>query len=53
MGPTGIHGARYGYLLIHLAREPDGHDDITANARLMEMWADIAEAFIHDGTILL
>lgn len=46
-----VDGGRYGYLLIHLAREPDGHDEVTANMRLMEQWADVADAFIHDGTV--
>ena len=42
-----VDGGRHGFLLIHLAREPDGHDEVTASMRLMEMWADVAEAFIH------
>lgn len=46
-----VDGGRHGYLLIHLAREPEGHDEVTANKRTMEMWADVAEAFIHDGTV--
>lgn len=46
-----VDGGRHGYLLIHLAREPDGHDEVTASKRLMEMWADVADAFIHDGTV--
>jgi hypothetical protein len=48
-----VDGRRHGYLLIHLAREPDGHDEVTANMQLMEMWADVADAFIHDGTVLM
>lgn len=48
-----VDGGRHGYLLLHLAREPDGHDRATSNRRVMALWADIAEAFIHDGTILV
>jgi hypothetical protein len=46
-----VDGGRHGYLLLHLAREPEGHDEVTANARVMERWADIADAFIHFGTV--
>lgn len=48
-----VDGGRHGYLLLHLAREPDGHDATTANTHLMKDMADVAEAFIHDGTILI
>lgn len=48
-----VDGGRHGYLLLHLAIEPDGHDETTANKKLMKDMADVAEAFIHDGTILL
>lgn len=48
-----VDGGRHGYLLLHLAREPDGHDETTANKRLMNEMADVAEAFIHNGTILI
>ena len=48
-----VDGGRHGYLLLHLAREPDGHDETTDNKRLMNVMADVADAFIHDGTILI
>ncbi|QHI98237.1 hypothetical protein GT347_09670 [Xylophilus rhododendri] len=48
-----VDGGRHGYLLLHLGREPEGHDETTADICTMEMWADVAEAFIHDGTILI
>lgn len=48
-----VDGGRHGYLLLHLAREPDGHDEVTANRQVMEMWADVAETFMHDGTVLV
>lgn len=48
-----VDGGRHGFLLIHLAREPDGHDEVTASMRLMEMWADVAEAFIHNGSVVM
>ena len=31
----------------------DGHDEATANRHVMEMWADVADAFIHDGAVLV
>lgn len=46
-----VDGDRHGYLLLHLAREPDGHDETTANKRLMNEMADVAETFIHNGSI--
>lgn len=48
-----VDGDRHGYLLLHLAKEPDGHDEATANRHVMEMWADVADAFIHDGAVLV
>ncbi len=47
------NGGRHGYLLLRLAREPHGHDETTADKQLMNDLADVAEAFIHDGTILI
>jgi hypothetical protein len=47
----------HGYLLIYIAREPDGHaiaEMRTAKSRqLMENFADVAERFCHDGTVLI
>lgn len=48
-----VDGGRHGYLLLDLAREPDGHDSIPANKAQMERWADIAERFRLDGTVLI
>ena len=48
-----VDGGRHGFLLIHLAREPEGHDEVTANARALERWADVADAFIHFGNASL
>lgn len=48
---------QHGYLLIYFAREPDGHkiaDMTTPESRqLMENLADVAEAFIFNGEILI
>lgn len=47
----------HGYLLLHLAKEPTGHalSDMDTNATrdLMNDLADVAEAFIFDGTVLI
>ena len=47
----------HGFLLIYIAREPDGHalsDMLTdATRKLMNDFCDVAEAFIHDGSILI
>jgi len=48
-----VDGGRHGYLLIHLAVEPDGHDRVTANKALMEQWADVAERFRFNGEVLI
>lgn len=48
-----VDGGRHGYLLLRLAREPDGHDATTADRQLMNHLADVAEAFIHDGSIII
>lgn len=48
---------RHGYLLIYVAREPDGHvlSDMGTKetADLMNNFADVAAAFRHDGSILI
>jgi len=45
----------HGYLLIYIAREPEGHlfAEMTTpqSKQMMENFADVAEAFIHDGTV--
>jgi hypothetical protein len=46
-----VDGGPNGYLLLHLAREPDGHDEVVANRRVLERWADIADDFIHFGIV--
>lgn len=47
----------YGYLLLYIAREPNGHAisdmRIASSARFMNQLADAAEAFIHDGSVVL
>jgi hypothetical protein len=47
---------RHGYLLIYIVREPDGHSLATMatkeSADLMNSFADAAEAFLHDGSIV-
>ncbi len=47
----------HGYLLLYIAREPNGHSisdmSVLASARFMNLLADAAEAFIHDGSIAL
>lgn len=48
-----VDGGRHGYLLLHLAKEPNGHDETTANLQLLHDLADVAEAFIYNGTILI
>ncbi|MDM0029895.1 type II toxin-antitoxin system YafO family toxin [Variovorax saccharolyticus] len=49
--------ARFGYLLLYIAREPTGHAisdmRVPAAARFMSQLADAAEAFMHDGAIVL
>ena len=49
--------ARHGYLLIYVAREPDGHvlSDMGTKETvdLMNNFADVAEAFLFDGSILI
>jgi hypothetical protein len=51
------HDRRHGYLLLYVAREPNGHGisdmRIPASARLMHQFADAADAFIHDGSVIL
>ncbi|MGJ7512433.1 type II toxin-antitoxin system YafO family toxin [Variovorax sp. GT1P44] len=51
------HDARFGYLLLYIAREPTGHAisdmRVPASARFMNQLADAAEAFIHDGSVVL
>lgn len=46
----------YGYLLIFYAVEPTAHSlaqmQDADSVELMNMFADIAEAFIHDGTVI-
>lgn len=46
----------YGYLLLYFAVEPTAHSLAQMNdahcAELMHLLADIAEAFIHDGTVM-
>ena len=46
-------GDRHGYLLLHLGREPDGHDQIQANRKLLLDLATVAEQFCYNGTILI
>mgnify|MGYP000291181439 CR=1 FL=1 len=48
-----VDGGRHGFLLLHLGFEPDGHDEATANRRLMKYWDTVAKAFIHDGTKII
>lgn len=47
----------YGYLLLYIAREPNGPAisdmRIASSARFMNQLADAAEAFIHDGSVVL
>lgn len=47
----------YGYLLIYIAQEPHGHE-LSAmvtpeSTRLMNQFADVAEAFINDGLTII
>ena len=48
---------RHGYLLIFLVREPEGHvfSEMKTKdaAQLMEDFADVADAFQFDGSILI
>jgi hypothetical protein len=48
---------RHGILLIYIAREPEGHTlaemDTEESAKLMNDFCDVAEAFMHDGTVLI
>ena len=47
----------YGYLLIYIAWEPEGHEfaqmATVETAGFMNQLADVAEEFIHKGTVLL
>jgi len=47
----------HGYLLLYLAREPQGHElsqmKTDVSRALMNDLADAAEAFIHDGSIII
>lgn len=49
--------ATHGFLLLYIAREPNGHElgeMKTPDAiRLMNDLADVAERFIHDGSIII
>lgn len=47
-----VDGGRYGFLLLHLGIEPDGHDEATANKKLLKHWDDVAKAFIYNGTVI-
>ncbi|MDB5820035.1 MAG: hypothetical protein JWQ11_3675 [Rhizobacter sp.] len=51
------HDQRHGFLLIYIAREPYGHTLAqmeTSEARqLMNDFCDVAEAFVHEGRILI
>jgi hypothetical protein len=51
------HDPIHGYLLLHIAHEPNGHtlgDMATpVTKQLMNTMADVAEAFLFDGTILI
>jgi len=47
----------HGFLLIDIVKEPNGHlvamMDTTRSVELMNLYADIAEAFIHSGLVLV
>lgn len=51
------YDARHGYLLMYIAREPEGHAlaDLSTpdSLQLMEDLCDVAEAFIHDGSVTI
>ena len=48
-----VDGKRHGYLLLHLGFEPEGHDEATADIKLLRHWEEVAKAFIHDGSIIV
>ncbi len=47
----------HGFLLLHIAREPTGHElgemATPTTHQLMNDLADVAEAFIHDGSVII
>lgn len=51
------YDSMHGYLLIYIAREPEGHAisdmSVPSSAKFMNNLADVAEAFIHDGRVLI
>jgi mRNA interferase YafO len=49
-------GGRHGYLLLHIVKEPDGHDfaemRTSQDRSMMKQFADAADAFIHNGEVM-